>query len=115
MISIDDRDAILSLMAKLEKQFAKRNFALGAIYLSAAGRDEIEGLPSPDDLCVGYFRQYKRKAACFRDIQSYVANLPKNQQTLFLEEIVKQSEDEEVIPRILAADMRHHCMKYISK
>jgi len=102
-------------MAKLEKQFGKRNFALGAIYLSAAGRDEIEGLPSPKDLCAGYFKQYKRKVACFRDIQSYVANLPMDQQTLFLEEIAKQSEDEEVISCILAADARHHCMKYISK
>ena len=89
-------DTILALKTKLEKQYSKRNFALGTIYLSISCYPDIEisGLGSPKDQCVRYFEQYQRKSACFWDIQVYVAGLAKDEQKAFLEEIDKLPEDD---------------------
>jgi hypothetical protein len=91
------RAALLSLFSKLEEKYSKRNFALGTVYLSVECKGQIDGLPSAKDACARYFNAYRRKSACFRDIQTYIANLPEKEYSLFLEDIDQPLGEEEVI------------------
>lgn len=92
------RDSIKALQCKLEKKYSYRNFALGSIYLSANCRNvsKIGVIPNAREECIRYFSQYGRKAACFADIQSYVAELSKEDQSQFLQEIAAKIESNEV-------------------
>lgn len=85
-------------MEKLDNKYSLRNFALGTIYLSAKCEPDlkVEGLGSPREQCVRYFKQYHRKSACFGDIKSYVADLSKADQETFLKSINSISDDGEV-------------------
>lgn len=79
--------------------YSLRNFALGTIYLSVNCEPDlkIEGLCSSQEQCVRYFKHYHRKSACFGDIRSYVANLAKADQEIFLKDINAISDVGEVI------------------
>jgi hypothetical protein len=93
-------DALKALLSKLENKYSLRNFALGTVYLSVKCYPDLtfEGLRPPRIQCSRYFGHYRRKNACFRDIQSYVAELPEEEQTKFLQDIALVSDDDEVCP-----------------
>jgi len=101
------------LLHKLDEKYSRRNFALGTIYLGVACYPDMafEGLDPPREQCTRYFKCYHRKSACFRDIQSYVANLGKDDQAKFLEDIASVSDETEVIKPIPLADFRHPSTK----
>jgi hypothetical protein len=94
------------LVHKLDEKYSHRNFALGTIYLAVACHPNLrfEGLDPPSEQCARYFACYHRKSACFRDIQSYVAILSKDDQQRFLEDIAALSDDTEVIGSFLICD-----------
>ena len=100
---IDSSEGIKALISKLEDKYSRRNFALGKIYLSTRLNPDsiIEGLGSPREQCTRYFTQYYRKSACFGDIQSYVANLSKEDQSAFLKEINSFSDETEVLHSVI--------------
>lgn len=68
------------------------------IYLSASWGSDLtyEGLDSPREECIRYFAQCHRKTACFRDIQLYVADLSRDHQQAFIQDIGSMSNKEEV-------------------
>lgn len=105
------------LLDKLEEKYSHRNFALGTIYLGVACYPDMrfEGLDPPREQCTHYFKCYHRKSACFRDIQSYVANLSKADQSKFLEDIAAVSDETGAITSISLADYRHPCIKYFER
>jgi len=86
------------LLTFLDEKYSNRNFALGTIYISEQCHPDriLDGLPSPKDQCVRYFRFYHRKIACFRDIQLFVSRLSKEDQESFLTEISDGLDKEEV-------------------
>jgi len=104
---INSRTGMKVLLHKLEEKYSHRNFALGTIYLGVACYPDMrfEGLDPPREQCTRYFKCYHRKSACFRDIQSNVANLSKDDQSKFLEDIASVSDDTEVINSIIVADL----------
>jgi hypothetical protein len=70
---------------------------MGTIYLSANSSPDLafDGLPTPRQQCVRYFAQYGRKSACFQDIRSYVANLARDDQMQFLQDITRFDKEAE--------------------
>ena len=101
------------LLHKLDEKYSHRNFALGTIYLAVACYPDLrfEGLDPPREQCIRYFKCYHRKSACFRDIQGYVANLSKDDQTKFLGGIALVLDETEVIISISLAEFRRPCIK----
>jgi hypothetical protein len=101
------------LLHKLDQKYSHRNFALGTIYLAVACYPDLrfEGLDPPREQCTRYFQCYHRKSACFRDIQGHVANLSKDDQSKFLEDIALVSDETEVIISFSMAEFRHPCIK----
>jgi hypothetical protein len=91
-------DKIRHLVSKLNDKYSQRNFALGTIYLSASRSSDLacEGLYTSREECIRYFAHYHRKTACFRDIQSYVADLSKDHQQVFIQDILSMPNKEEV-------------------
>jgi len=87
-----------ALATKLEERHSSRNFALGAVYLSPIFYPGLifDGLRSPKDQCVLYYRRYSHKGSCFRDIQMYVSELSKEDQATFIREIEIFSDESEV-------------------
>jgi N-acetyltransferase B complex (NatB) non catalytic subunit len=87
----------MTLQSKLDKKYSLRNFALGTIYLSTKCIPNLtfDGLRPLRIQCTRYFAHYRRKNACFGDIQTYVAALAKAEQATFLNDIALVSDDDD--------------------
>ena len=88
-------EGVHALLSKLDDKYSHRNFALGTIHLSAECSPDliIEGLKSPREQCLRYFMHYHCKSACFGDLQTYVADLSKEDQAGFLRDINSISDE----------------------
>ena len=82
------REQISKLTTKLEEKYSHRNYAHGIMYLSIAYPEDVgfHGFGQKEQ-CVRYFNHYAWKSACFRDIASAVALLPKDIHLEFLRDI----------------------------